>query len=63
METYLERDLKMGEGNTEDVSITVSDQSPGQLKAHGEGWRQSLCLEHYLARGTAPGFWDRRRMF
>lgn len=34
---------EMGEENTEDVSITVSDQSPGQLKAGGEGWRESLC--------------------
>lgn len=63
METYLERDLKVGEENTEDASITVSDQSPGQLKAGGEVWRESLCLEGYLARGTAPAHWDHGRIF
>lgn len=43
MKSYLEGDLKMGEENTEDVSITVSDQNLGQLKAGREGWRGSLC--------------------
>lgn len=43
MQTYLEKDLKMGEENTEDGSITVSDQSPGQLRAGEDGWKGSLC--------------------
>lgn len=39
MQTYLEKGLGVGERNnlTEDDSISVSDQSLGQLEASGEG--------------------------